>query len=111
MKFKTNKTISINPDFVALDKRFKTIDMKINSTLVFLIFYFLKIIGQSYYPYQGISFNKVKLQDKFWLPILEVNRASTISWSFTLITYFARSNKGLGEIRLWFPTQTSNIII
>lgn len=38
--------------------------------------------SQSYYPYQGITFNKVHLNDNFWLPKIEINRTETIPWSF-----------------------------
>ncbi|MCP9761985.1 glycoside hydrolase family 127 protein [Lacihabitans soyangensis] len=40
------------------------------------------LYAQSYYPYQGITFNKVHLNDNFWLPKIEINRTETISWSF-----------------------------
>jgi uncharacterized protein len=40
------------------------------------------LFGQSYYPYQGITFNKVHLNDNFWLPKIEINRTETIPWSF-----------------------------
>ena len=50
-------------------------------TLVLLLFSSL-LYGQSYYPYQGITFNKVHLNDNFWLPKIEVNRTQTIPWSF-----------------------------
>jgi DUF1680 family protein len=50
-------------------------------TLVLLLFSSL-LYGQSYYPYQGITFNKVHLNDNFWLPKIEVNRTETIPWSF-----------------------------
>ena len=51
-------------------------------TLLFSIFVSSFAFGQNYYPYQGISFNKVHLTDKFWLPKIEVNRTETIPWSF-----------------------------
>ncbi|MFN8428397.1 MAG: glycoside hydrolase family 127 protein [Spirosomataceae bacterium] len=38
--------------------------------------------SQNFYPFQGISFNKVKLNDNFWLPKIEINRTVTIPWSF-----------------------------
>ncbi len=34
------------------------------------------------YPYQGIAFNKVKLEDKFWLSRVETNRLATIPFAF-----------------------------
>ena len=34
------------------------------------------------YPYQGVSFNQVKLSDAFWLPRIEINRTVTIPASF-----------------------------
>lgn len=37
---------------------------------------------QKDYPYRGVPFTKVKLDDKFWLPKLEINRTVTIPWSF-----------------------------
>jgi uncharacterized protein len=37
---------------------------------------------QNYYPFQGIAFNKVKLNDHFWSPKIEKNRTVTIPWSF-----------------------------
>lgn len=40
------------------------------------------LFAQSYYPYQGIAFNKVHLNDNFWLPKIEINRTETIPWSF-----------------------------
>ncbi|MDD4968535.1 MAG: glycoside hydrolase family 127 protein [Paludibacter sp.] len=34
------------------------------------------------YPYQGVPFNQVKLNDAFWLPRVETNRTATIPASF-----------------------------
>jgi len=34
------------------------------------------------YPYQGVTFNQVKLNDAFWLPRVETNRMATIPASF-----------------------------
>ena len=34
------------------------------------------------YPYKGVDFTAVKLQDNFWLPRMEINRQSTIPHSF-----------------------------
>jgi len=34
------------------------------------------------YPYQGVAFNQVKLNDAFWLPRVETNRKATIPASF-----------------------------
>lgn len=34
------------------------------------------------YPYQGVAFNQVKLNDAFWLPRVETNRTATIPSSF-----------------------------
>lgn len=34
------------------------------------------------YPYQGVAFNQVKLNDAFWLPRVETNRTATIPASF-----------------------------
>jgi DUF1680 family protein len=34
------------------------------------------------YPYKGVNFTAVKLQDNFWLPRMEVNRTGTIPHSF-----------------------------
>lgn len=34
------------------------------------------------YPYQGVPFNKVKLEDKFWLSRVETNRLHTIPFAF-----------------------------
>ena len=34
------------------------------------------------YPYQGVTFNQVKLNDAFWLPRVETNRTATIPASF-----------------------------
>ena len=50
-------------------------------TLLLLLFSFFAF-AQSYYPYQGITFNKVHLNDNFWLPKIEINRTETIPWSF-----------------------------
>lgn len=47
-----------------------------------LLFYSSLLFAQSYYPYQGITFNKVHLNDNFWLPKIEINRTETIPWSF-----------------------------
>lgn len=50
-------------------------------TVALLLFSGL-LYAQSYYPYQGITFNKVHLNDNFWLPKIEINRTETIPWSF-----------------------------
>jgi uncharacterized protein len=34
------------------------------------------------YPYKGVNFTAVKLQDNFWLPRIEINRQATIPHSF-----------------------------
>lgn len=34
------------------------------------------------YPYQGVPFNQVKLQDPFWMPRVETNRLKTIPYAF-----------------------------
>jgi uncharacterized protein len=34
------------------------------------------------YPYKGVNFTVVKLQDNFWLPRMEINRVNTIPHSF-----------------------------
>jgi uncharacterized protein len=34
------------------------------------------------YPYKGVDFTAVKLQDNFWLPRMDINRQSTIPHSF-----------------------------
>ncbi len=50
---------------------------------IFLLLIYSSVgFSQSFYPYQGISFNKVKLNDNFWLPKIEINRTITIPWSF-----------------------------
>jgi uncharacterized protein len=36
---------------------------------------------------------------------------STISKPIKLIPYFARSNRGIGEMKLWFPTKISGVRI
>lgn len=54
-----------------------------NTLLLFLLFANLSIsFSQNFYPYQAIQFNKVALNDNFWLPKIEVNRTVTIPWSF-----------------------------
>lgn len=37
---------------------------------------------KSDYPYKGVSFTSVKLEDNFWLPRMEINRLNTIPHSF-----------------------------
>jgi uncharacterized protein len=54
---------------------------KIQISLVLILFSSITF-GQSFYPYQGVSFNKVHLNDNFWLPKIEINRTETIPWSF-----------------------------
>jgi uncharacterized protein len=56
----------------------------------FVIALFFSTIGLSAqqtpvgdYPYKGVNFTAVTLQDNFWLPRMEINRQSTIPHSFT----------------------------
>ncbi|MFN4084923.1 MAG: glycoside hydrolase family 127 protein [Spirosomataceae bacterium] len=42
----------------------------------------LSASAQNFYPYTPVPFNQVKLKDEFWYPKIEVNRTSTIPWSF-----------------------------
>ena len=50
------------------------------------VFFLISIVSfaqvQKDYPYRGVPFTKVKLNDNFWLPKLEINRTVTIPWSF-----------------------------
>ncbi|MGZ5221258.1 MAG: glycoside hydrolase family 127 protein, partial [Chitinophagaceae bacterium] len=52
---------------------------------IFLPLLFLVVVAngqQKDYAVQGIDFTQVKLNDKFWLPRIEINRTVTIPASF-----------------------------
>jgi uncharacterized protein len=42
---------------------------------------------------------------------IKSNMVNTVSKNIKLIPYYARSNRGVGEMRLWFPTSVSNVTI
>lgn len=60
--------------------------MKKNLSIITSLVFFISTLGfsqfQKDYPYRGVPFTKVKLNDNFWLPKLEVNRTVTIPHSF-----------------------------
>ena len=47
-----------------------------------LLFMFSSTAQTTDYPYQGVAFNQVKLNDSFWMPRVEINRTATIPVSF-----------------------------
>src|SRR5690349_3819116 len=54
-------------------------------SILFLALAFFSISArgqQKDYPVQAVDFTKVKLNDKFWLPRIEINRTVTIPASF-----------------------------
>lgn len=54
-----------------------------NIILSSLVFFSAAVWGQQKdYPVQAVDFTKVKLNDKFWLPRIEINRTVTIPASF-----------------------------
>ncbi len=57
---------------------------KIIGFILILFFVFPSFSQQvkSDYPYKGVNFTAVKLQDNFWLPRMEINRTNTIPHSF-----------------------------
>ena len=57
-----------------------------NSTIFFLLtlpFYIFSQQVKSDYPYHGVNFTQVNLQDNFWLPRMEINRKSSIPHNFS----------------------------
>lgn len=57
-----------------------------NYTLIFLLLLPLSILAQQAkgdYPYHGVNFTQVNLQDNFWLPRMEINRKASIPHNFS----------------------------
>lgn len=70
---------------------------------------------QKDYPYRGVPFTKVKLNDNFWLPKLEINRTVTIPWSFQKsketgrIKNFEQAVAHTGKLCTTYPFDDSDI--
>jgi DUF1680 family protein len=70
---------------------------------------------QKDYPYRGVPFTKVKLNDNFWLPKLEINRTVTIPWSFQKsketgrIKNFEQAVSHTGKLCTTYPFDDSDI--
>ena len=50
--------------------------------LMYLLFALSSTAQITDYPFQGVAFNQVKLNDSFWMPRVETNRTATIPASF-----------------------------
>ncbi|MDR3653564.1 MAG: glycoside hydrolase family 127 protein [Paludibacter sp.] len=67
------------------------------------------------YPYQGITFNQVKLNDAFWFPRVETNRTVTIPSSFQKcqetgrIQNFVNAATHTGKFLTTFPFDDTDI--
>ncbi len=70
---------------------------------------------QKDYPYRGVPFTKVKLNDNFWLPKLEINRTVTIPWSFQKsketgrIKNFEQAVTHTGKLCTTYPFDDSDV--
>ncbi|MCP9769758.1 glycoside hydrolase family 127 protein [Lacihabitans sp. LS3-19] len=73
------------------------------------------LYAQNFYPYQAISFNKVHLNDNFWLPKIEINRTETIPWAFYQskitgrIKNFEQAAAGEGQLCGIYPFDDSDV--
>ena len=67
------------------------------------------------YPYQGVTFNQVKLNDAFWLPRVETNRTATIPASFKMceetgrVQNFVNAAGHTGKFLTTFPFDDTDI--
>ena len=67
------------------------------------------------YPYQGVAFNQVKLNDAFWLPRVETNRTATIPTSFKKceetgrVQNFVNAAQHTGKFLTAFPFDDTDI--
>jgi uncharacterized protein len=89
--------------------------MKKAFSIIGLILLTSSLFAQNYYPYQGISFNKVQLSDNFWLPKIEINRTETIPWAFYQskktgrIKNFEQAAAGEGQLCSTYPFDDSDV--
>lgn len=84
-----------------------------------LVFCLISLVStaqvQKDYPYRGVPFTKVKLNDNFWLPKLEINRTVTIPWSFQKsketgrIKNFEQAVAHTGKLCTTYPFDDSDI--
>jgi DUF1680 family protein len=91
--------------------------MKTKFVLLFLFFSSFLCLAQSVkdYPVQGVPFNKVSINDNFWLPKIEVNRTATIPSSFKKceetgrVENFILAAKKEGKFLTTFPFDDTDI--
>ncbi len=90
--------------------------MKRSLLLVFCLISLVSVAQiQKDYPYRGVPFTKVKLNDNFWLPKLEINRTVTIPWSFQKsketgrIKNFEQAVAHTGKLCTTYPFDDSDI--
>lgn len=91
--------------------------MKKNVLAVLLFCPAIFCFGQSPkdYPVQGIPFNKVSINDNFWLPKIEINRTVTIPTSFKKceetgrVQNFVLAAKKEGKFLTTFPFDDTDI--
>lgn len=84
-----------------------------------IFFSFISLVSfaqfQKDYPYTSVPFTKVKLNDNFWLPKLEINRTVTIPWSFQKsketgrIKNFEQAVAHTGKLCTTYPFDDSDI--
>ncbi len=80
--------------------------------VIFCVITVAPICGQEKdYAIRPVPFTSVQLNDKFWLPKIEItgNKVQTIDRPFTAIPYFAWANRGKTEMKVWFPQQVKAI--
>ena len=83
------------------------------------VFFLISVVSfaqvQKDYPYRGVPFTKVKLNDNFWLPKLEINRTVTIPWSFQKsketgrIKNFEQAVSHTGKLCTTYPFDDSDV--
>lgn len=67
------------------------------------------------YPYKGVNFTAVKLQDNFWLPRMEINRQNTIPHSFAKceetgrVKNFQLAAQHTGKLCTTYPFDDSDV--
>lgn len=91
--------------------------MKRIANIIFFSFICLVSFAQFQkdYPYTSVPFTKVKLNDNFWLPKLEINRTVTIPWSFQKsketgrIKNFEQAVAHTGKLCTTYPFDDSDI--
>ena len=67
-------------------KNFKLTDLAIRCTIILLLCLSNPAFSQQVkgdYPYHGVNFTQVNLQDNFWLPRMEINRKASIPHNFS----------------------------